>query len=627
MLHLFITVLIIVAVFPSAILAKKDNKAAVAIKALASITVLENGRKKPIDTYARNKLLQFSGKRRVGGKSALEWMAGLLFNPAEVDHDKVFLINNPELAQTLGIPPQRHRRYSYTALSEAADALTRYYGHALKTATQYRSTFEKEIIRIFGNLTEYRSLAATMSFIEPNAIFHVTPSDSITGLPRLFTAPQKYPSFLDMLSQGPYLSTQMKRIQKLPADSTTPADKIVLALTRTMFEINKSATNTIPHIIPTISNGEEIWMSPWGYISKHRSKAIEHPVVKAMIAATNAYRSGNQMSFDGAIGKINAYVKSFDLNEPIPDPAAELFYNRLSAFFWAKILLGLSALFAFTALFSDRKFIPVAALTGSAVAWILCTIGLILRMIIMKHPPVTNLYETFIFVAWTTIIIGFILEYMRIKGIGLLTASLAGFVFLHVAGRYAAEGDTLGMLAAILNSGFWLTTHIITIALGYAGCMGAGFIGHIYIIQRIIAPNDKEKLAGITKAVYGVFAFGMLFTVIGTVTGGMWADQAWGRFWGWDPKENGALLIILWSMIIFHFRLTKRIRDIGLAIGAIGAAVWVMFTWLGVNLLGTGMHSYGFTSSGARLLLGYSGFEVLFVALFGVLLTLKRKKT
>lgn len=606
--------------------ATPDNGTIIDISAIASVTVLENGRKKPLDTYARNKLLQFSGKRRIAGASALEWLTRLLLNPTAADNDKVFLINNPEVAQTLGISPERKRRYSYASLSETAGALDRYYSDARKNSPEYRSEFEKEIIRIYSNLYEYRTLAATMSFIEPNPFFHIPPSDSITGLPSLFTTPGNYPSFYQMLGQGPFLSARMNRIQDLPADSITPSDRAVIAIAKGMFEINKSATNTEPHIIPSVHGKEEEWMSPWGYIAKYRSKAIGHPIVELLIKLTKAYRTGNQLSFNSAVSAIKSRVGSAGLSEPIANPSTELFYNRLSPFFFAKILLGLSALFAFTALFSDRKFVTVTALIGSGAAWILCTIGLILRMIIMKHPPVTNLYETFIFVGWTTIIIGFILEYMRIRGIGILTASLAGFIFLHVAGRYAAEGDTLGMLSAVLNSGFWLTTHIITIALGYAGCMGAGFIGHVYLIRRIISPDDKEKLAAINKAVYGVFAFGMLFTVIGTVTGGMWADQAWGRFWGWDPKENGALLIILWSMVVFHVRLTSLIKEIGLAIGAIGAAILVMFTWIGVNLLGTGLHSYGFTSSGSRLLFGYVGFETLFVIVFGLLLTLKRKK-
>lgn len=593
------------------------------VKSAASVIVLENGRKKPLDTYSRNKLVQFSGKRRLDGKPALVWMTRLLFDPAKGDFDNVFLINNPEVAHTLGIPPQKKRRYTYAALSGAAERIQRYYSAAEKKKPEARSTFDREIARIYTNLYEYRTLASTFSFLEENRDFHIPLSDSVAGLPHLFTSTEKAPSFFDMLGQRSFLSRQMTRIRNTSADSLTPADRAIVSITNTMFQINGALTNTPPHCLPVITE-KEIWYSPWGYIGTFRSAALGSPALLALVKMRNAYRGGNQQSFDAATESFISAARSAARPTALPDPSLELFYNRLSPFFFARILLGLSAILAFMALFFTRKFISIAALTGISAAWLLCTVGLVLRMLIMHRPPVATLYETFIFVGWTTIIIGFILEFMRIRTIGILTASLAGFIFLHVAGRYAADGDTMGMLAAVLDSGFWLTTHIITIALGYAGCLGAGFIGHIYLVQRILFPGRKELLSGTGRAVYGVFAFGMLFTVIGTVTGGMWADQAWGRFWGWDPKENGALLIILWSMIVFHFRLTGKIKEIGFAIGSLGAAVLVMFTWIGVNLLGTGLHSYGFTSSGARMLIGYTGFEVAFLIAFGVALWMKR---
>jgi ABC-type transport system involved in cytochrome c biogenesis permease subunit len=594
------------------------------VKSAASIIVLENGRKKPLDTFARNKLMQFSGKRRLDRKPALVWLTRLLFDPAKGDFDKIFLINNPEVATTLGIPPQTKRRYSYAALSGAAYRIQRYFSAAEKKKPEERSVFDKEIMRIYSNLFEYRTLASAFSFLEENRNFHVPPSDSVTGLPPLFTDQNRAPSFYDLLTQRPFLSEQMMRIQKTAPDSLDLSDRAIIAITKTMFHINESISNNPPHLIPVIK-GEETWYSPWGFLDLNRSAALGNPSLQALIRIRNAYRAGSQQPFDAAVAALDKSVRSAAHGTGLPDTSLELFYNRLSAFFFAKILLGLAAIFAFIALFSTRKFVGITSLSGIIIAWLLCSVGLVLRMLIMHRPPVATLYETFIFVGWTTMIIGFILEYMRIRTIGILTASLAGFIFLHVAGRYAADGDTMGMLAAVLDSGFWLTTHIITIALGYAGCLGAGFIGHLFLLQRILFPGRQELLSGTSRAVYGVFAFGMLFTVIGTVTGGMWADQAWGRFWGWDPKENGALLIILWSMIVFHFRLTGKIKEIGFAIGSLGAAVLVMFTWIGVNLLGTGLHSYGFTSSGARLLLGYSGFEALFLAAFGAALRMKRE--
>ena len=93
---------------------------------------------------------------------------------------------------------------------------------------------------------------------------------------------------------------------------------------------------------------------------------------------------------------------------------------------------------------------------------------------------------------------------------------------------------------------------------------------------------------------YGVVAFALFFSFVGTVLGGIWADQSWGRFWGWDPKENGALLIVLWNAIILHARWAGIARERGIMAMAIFGNVICSFSWFGVNMLGVGLHSYGF---------------------------------
>ncbi len=94
--------------------------------------------------------------------------------------------------------------------------------------------------------------------------------------------------------------------------------------------------------------------------------------------------------------------------------------------------------------------------------------------------------------------------------------------------------------------------------------------------------------------VYGSACFAILFMVIGTVLGGVWADQSWGRFWGWDPKENGALMIVLWLAILLHARLGGLIKDRGLMVMSVFSNIVTSFSWFGVNMLGIGLHSYGF---------------------------------
>jgi ABC-type transport system involved in cytochrome c biogenesis permease subunit len=208
-----------------------------------------------------------------------------------------------------------------------------------------------------------------------------------------------------------------------------------------------------------------------------------------------------------------------------------------------------------------------------------------------------------------------VLEFAKKKNIGLLTGTISGLILLMIAGKYAMEGDTMGMLVAVLDSNFWLSIHVATITVGYAGIVISGIIGHVYIIQSISKAPNQNLLDNTFQAMYATQAFGLIFTVAGTMLGGIWADQSWGRFWGWDPKENGALVIILWSAILFHARLAKMIKKRGFAYGSIIGVIAIAMAWFGVNLLGVGLHSYGFTSGIAVSLFAFVVIELLFIAI------------
>src|SRR3989338_7827296 len=187
----------------------------------------------------------------------------------------------------------------------------------------------------------------------------------------------------------------------------------------------------------------------------------------------------------------------------------------------------------------------------------------------MSRPPVSNLYETFIFVGMISVVLGLILEMVNKNWLGLVVSGVSGMVMLFVAGKFSSDGDTMQMLVAVLNSNFWLSTHVTSITIGYAGCCVAGIMGHIYILQALSNPNDKKRLDVTFNNMFGIIGFGLTMTLLGTALGGIWADQSWGRFWGWDPKENGALLIVLWCAILFHARISKLINPLGMAAGSV----------------------------------------------------------
>ena len=119
----------------------------------------------------------------------------------------------------------------------------------------------------------------------------------------------------------------------------------------------------------------------------------------------------------------------------------------------------------------------------------------------------------------------------------------------------------------------------------------------------------------LAKMVYGVVCFATLFSFVGTVLGGIWADQSWGRFWGWDPKENGALLIVLWNALILHARWGGLVRDRGIMNLAVFGNIVTSFSWFGVNMLGIGLHSYGFMDAAFKWLMIFIGSQVAIIGI------------
>ncbi len=207
----------------------------------------------------------------------------------------------------------------------------------------------------------------------------------------------------------------------------------------------------------------------------------------------------------------------------------------------------------------------------------------------------TNLYSSAVFIGWVVVLLGLGFEYVYRLGIGTVVASIAGFSALLIA-HMLADGDTFTVLQAVLDTNFWLATHVVCISCGYATTLLAGLFGLIYVLRGLLTRSlDTAVAKDLSRMIYGTLCFAILFSFFGTVLGGLWADDSWGRFWGWDPKENGALIIVLWNALVLHARWGGLVKQRGLAALAIGGNIVTAWSWFGVNQLGVGLHSYGFT--------------------------------
>jgi ABC-type transport system involved in cytochrome c biogenesis permease subunit len=232
--------------------------------------------------------------------------------------------------------------------------------------------------------------------------------------------------------------------------------------------------------------------------------------------------------------------------------------------------------------------------------------ALITRMFLQGRPPVTNLYSTAIFIGWGCVILGLLLEWMYRNGIGSVAGAIVAALTLQLAPVLGGTNDTLGNLQAVLNTQFWLATHVTTINIGYAATFMAGVLGCLYVLRGVFSASlDFHARKTFGRMMYGITCFAIFCSFTGTVLGGIWADQSWGRFWGWDPKENGALLIVLVNAIVLHARWCGWVQERGMALLSILSNLIVGWSWFGTNQLGVGLHAYGFSDQLSKILVGF----------------------
>jgi ABC-type transport system involved in cytochrome c biogenesis permease subunit len=170
---------------------------------------------------------------------------------------------------------------------------------------------------------------------------------------------------------------------------------------------------------------------------------------------------------------------------------------------------------------------------------------------------------------------------------------------------------------AVLDTNLWLWTHVICVTLGYTAAFVAGIVAVVYILlgvfTKVLADDDTRK--SLARMTYGILCFAMIFSFVGTILGGIWADQSWGRFWGWDPKENGAVLIVLWTALVLHARWCGWARERGIAALAVFGNVVTAWSWFGTNMLGVGLHSYGFMDRALAWLLAFVCSQLIIIAI------------
>lgn len=562
------------------------------VTAWSNLPILHEGRVKPLDSFARVMLKTFSNQENIGDLSAGEWLAFSVFNPAEAIDIRIFKIREFE---RYSLPENKNRLYSYTDIAQIIAAREDTIKTLMGAKPETWSEDQKQLVELYEYYILYTQILRSLTLILPL---------NIESENKNFLEYKKVQQNLDQKTKD-IVAKKGAALEKY-----TPEERKITFLSYQLNLLEGSAQNNVLFRILPLNWADKAsdWVAPWNIIQSGAGSPQNADYIKLWQDMAGAYREQNSAAWQDAVTKATA---SFDK----PKLKIEHLYNILHLLQVALILYALSffILIASKLFFTNYKktFEKIAfGVLGAAVA--ANGFHILLRVIILGRPPVGTLYESILFVSLLCAAIFAYLSWRQKNGSGILLGSLSGLMLLTTAQGFVSE-DTMGTLVAVLNTNFWLGTHVICITVGYSTCFIASLMAHYDLVLRWLKP---ERTAFFTQSFFNLktmIILSLLFTTVGTISGGIWADQSWGRFWGWDPKENGALLIVLWLSWLLHGRISGHINQVGFIVGSALLSIIVVLAWFGVNLLNVGLHSYGFISGVATGIALFCVAEILLV--------------
>jgi ABC-type transport system involved in cytochrome c biogenesis permease subunit len=572
------------------------------------LPVTANGRVQPMDSLARNSLLSLHDKQTLDLEpwkewyekrtsiSAIEWLANVMMNPVAADDWPLFKVDHPDLVSLLKLPEkskllkQDGMHFSWNQIQPSLETFDKENQRVQKIDAANRTTYENAVARMQQRLTLYVQLRNT-----------VQPADASDW-------PAELAAYEKMIPEG---IAAIKAQQASKEYDKTNFNTFVAFIERYQFMSQLEP----PLILPPDGSAEWRRMGDALLDAPRPNGAPIDAAVRDYAKMTGALAASQPDEFNAAL---KDYVSTLIPMQAkaLAKAQAEVFFNQMEPFYNAMVIYVLAGLLAIFSWFNLSETLRRCSVWLIGLAFLIHTTGLIYRMILEGRPPVTNLYSAAIFVGWGACLLGLILEKFHKNGIGAVVSAGIGFITLIIAHHLALEGDTMEMMRAVLDTNFWLATHVVAVTTGYASTFVAGFLGLIYIVRGVFTKTlDEATRKSLARMIYAIVCFATLFSFVGTVLGGIWADQSWGRFWGWDPKENGALIIVLWNALILHLRWGGMIRERGVAVCAVGGNIVTSWSFFGVNMLGIGLHSYGFTEAAFKWLLLFVVSQLGFIIL------------
>jgi len=506
------------------------------------LAIQDGGRRKPVDTFAKETLIRITGRSTYTDKTGRTWrpndfVLSALIETHDWKNEPIVLISSGQLVEQLGLD-KTQRRFSFAQLTGAAEL------QRLVTEAQALKHAEKPLTRV-----QQEALSV---------------SDRLTLLARAMDG-------------------------------------------RALL------------IVPAPANETDPWVEPALGGSRYYPDAQFAPIQTQLQTVASAYVQGDGFNLNRAANQLREDLRVLSPSIYPRDQQLHLeyFYNHFEAFYRAIWCYGIALVILITAHLRKRgralQSIGVAvAILGLAFQ----AAGIVMRCMIAGRPPVTNMYESIIWVSFAVSFFGMIFFVRYRAPIYLLAALPVTLIALLLVHQMPiAMPSSIDPLVPVLRDNFWLTIHVLTITLSYAAFALAMGFGHILLWRYARNPAAARADAPMHFWLYRVLQLGVLLLAAGTILGGVWANYSWGRFWGWDPKETWALIALLCYIVALHGRLAGWWTQFGLAVASVVCFLAVLMAWYGVNfVLGKGLHSYGFGIGGETYVAIFVLLDLLFVA-------------
>jgi cytochrome c-type biogenesis protein CcsB len=510
-------------------------------KQFGLLAIQDGGRRKPIDTFARETLIRITGRSTYTDKAGRKWtpndfILSALLETHDWRNEPMVLVSLGQVIEKLGLD-KTQRRFTFAQLT-ALPELNRLANeaHALRKAEKPLDRLQQEVMSVSERLALFANVINGNAFL----------------------------------------------------------------------------------IVPAPKSETDPWVLPPEY-SRYYSDEQFAPIQIQLQTVASSYTNGDSFNFSRASNQLRDSLRNLSPRIYPQDRQLRLeyFYNHFDGFYRAIWFYGLAFLVLLVA--HLRRTATALRSIGVAIAILglaFHATGIVLRCLIAGRPPVTNMYESIIWVSFAVSFFGMIFFARYRTPVYLLAALPVTLIALLLVHQMPiAMPSSIDPLVPVLRDNFWLTIHVLTITLSYAAFALAMGFGHILLFRYARDPQGARADAPMHFWLYRVLQLGVLLLAAGTILGGVWANYSWGRFWGWDPKETWALIALLCYIVTLHGRLAGWWTQFGLVVASVVCFLAVLMAWYGVNfVLGKGLHSYGFGIGGETYVATFVIVDLAFVA-------------